>query len=65
MDDFSVTWGIRLDAQTLVFLLLLLLLELSYPCLRHRQLLLGWQLLIPSENRQRWGGENGISIPGQ
>ena len=51
LDDFSVIWGVRLDAQTLV----LLLLELNSPCLPHRQLLLGWQRLIaPSENRQRW-----------
>ena len=35
MDDFSVIWVVRLDAQTLV---LLLLLELNSPCLPHRQL---------------------------
>ena len=50
MDDFSVIWGVRLDAQTLV----LLLFELNSPCLSHCQLLLGWQRLIPSENCQRW-----------
>ena len=50
MDDFSVIWGIRWDPQTLV----LLLLELNSPCLPHRQLVLGWQWLIPSENRQKW-----------
>ena len=37
MDDFSVIWGFRLDAQTLV-----LLMELNSPCPPHRQLLLGW-----------------------
>ena len=56
MDDVSVIWGVRLDAQTLV---LLSLLELNSPCLPHRQLLLGWQRLIPSENRQRWMGKMG------
>ena len=51
MEDFSVICGVRLDAETMV----LLLLELNSPCLPHRQLLLGWQRLIPpSENRQRW-----------
>ena len=56
MDDFSVICGVRLDAQALV----LLLLELISPCLPHRQLLLGWQRLIPpSENRQRWMGKMG------
>ena len=49
-EDFSVIWDVQLDAQTLV----LLLLELNSPCLPHRQLLVGWQRLIPpSENRQR------------
>ena len=58
MDDFSVIWGVRSDAQTLV----LLLLELNSPCLPHRQLLLRWQRLIPpSENRQRWMGKRGIN----
>ena len=52
MENFSVTWGVRLDAQTLV-----LLLELNSFCLPHRQLLLGGQRLIPSENRQRWMGK--------
>ena len=37
MDDFSVIWVVRLDAQTLV----LLLLELNSPCLPLRQLFLG------------------------
>ena len=59
MGDFSVIWGARLDAQTLV----LLLLELNSPCLPHRQLLLGWQRLIPpSENRQRWNGKLGYQF---
>ena len=35
MDDFAVIWGVRLDAQTLA---LLLLPELNFPCLPHRQL---------------------------
>ena len=62
VDDFSVTWGVRLDAQTLV-LLLLLLLEINSPCLPHRQLLLGWQRLIPpSEKRQRWMGKMGYQF---
>ena len=51
MDDFSVIWGVRLDAHTLV---LLLLLVLNSPCLPHCQLVLGWQRLIPSENCQSW-----------
>ena len=56
MDDFSVIWGFRLDAQTLV----LLLLEPNSPCLPHHQLLLGWKRLVPpSENRQRWMGKVG------
>ena len=56
MDDFSEVWVVRLDAQTLV----LLLRELNSPCLPHRQLLLGWQWLIPpSENRRRWMGKTG------
>ena len=38
MDDFSVISEVRLDAQTLVWLLL----ELNSPCLPHRELLLGW-----------------------
>ena len=59
MDDLSVIWGVRLDAQTLV---LLLLLELNSPCLPHRQLLLGWQRLIPSENRPRWMGNMGYQF---
>ena len=51
LDDFSVTWEARLDAQTLV----LMLLELNSPCPPRRQLLLGRQRSIPpSENRQRW-----------
>ena len=63
MDDFSVIWEARLDAQTLVLLLLLLLLELNSPCPPHRQLLLGWQRLIPpSENRQRWMGKMGYQF---
>ena len=50
MDDFSVIWEVRLDAQTLV--LLLLLLELNSPYLPQRQLFLGWQRSIPlCENR--------------
>ena len=62
MDDFSAVWGVRLDAQTLM---LLLLLELNSPCLPRRQLLLCWQRLIPPfENRQKMDGENGVSIPG-
>ena len=49
MDDFSVIWEVRLDAQTLVSLLL----ELNSPYLPHRQLLLGWQRSIPPcENRR-------------
>ena len=36
-DDFSVSWVVRLDAQTLV---LLMLLELNSTCLPHCQLLL-------------------------
>ena len=48
MDNFSEFWGVRWDAQTLV----LLLLELNSPCLPHRQLIMGWERLIPSENRQ-------------
>ena len=47
MDDFLVFWGVRWYAQTL------LLLELNSPCLSHRQLLLGWQRLITTENCQR------------
>ena len=58
-ENFSVTWGARLDAQTLVFLLL----ELISPCLPHRQVLLGWQwLILPSENRQRWLGKLGYQF---
>ena len=38
-----------LNAQTLV----LLFSEMNSTCLPHRQLILGWQRLIPSENRQR------------
>ena len=54
MDDFSVIWEARLDARTLV----LMLFELNSPCLPNRQLLLGWQRLIPpSEKRQRWMGK--------
>ena len=53
MDDFSVIWGVRWDAQTLAFLLL----ELNSACFPHRQLFLGWSRLIPSENRQRWMGK--------
>ena len=49
MDGFSVICVVWWDAQTMV----LLLLELNSPCLPHLQLLLGWQWLIPSENRQR------------
>ena len=60
MDDFSVISEIRLDAQTLV---LLLLLEVSSPCLPHRQLILGWQRLItPSENRQKWMWKMGFQF---
>ena len=57
--NLSVICGVRLDAQTLV---LLLLLELNSPCLRHRHLLLGWQRLIPCENRQRWMGKMGYQF---
>ena len=46
LDDFPVIWGLRLDAHTLG----LLLLELNSPCLPHRQLLLGCQQLIASED---------------
>ena len=66
MDDFSVIGGLRLDAQTLVVLLLLLLLLLllapKSPCLLHCPLLLGWQRLIPSENRPRWFGKMGYQF---
>ena len=57
MDDFSVIWEFRLDAQILV----LLLLELNCPCLHHRQLSLGSQRLIPSENCLRWMEKWGIN----
>ena len=57
IDDFSVNRRLRLDAQTLV----LLLLELISPHLPHPQLLLGWQRLISSENRLRWMGKRGIN----
>ena len=58
MHDFSVIWGVWLDAQTLV----LLLLELNSSRLPYRQLLLGWQRLIPpSENRQSGWGKRGIN----
>ena len=58
-DNFSVISEVRLDAQTLV----LLLLELNSPCLPRRQLLLGWQRLIPrSENRQGWMGKKGYLL---
>ena len=50
MDDFSLTWGVRGDAQICV---LLLVLELNFACLPHLQLLLDWQWLIPSENCQK------------
>ena len=54
MDDFSVIWECRLDAQTPV----LMLLELNSPCVPHRQLFLGWQRLIPqSEKCQKWMGK--------
>ena len=57
MDDFSVVSEVRLDAQTMV----LMSLELNFPCLPHRQLLLGWQrLIVPSENRQTLMGKWGI-----
>ena len=60
MKDFSVIWRVRLDAQTLV---LLLLLELNSPCFSHRQLLLDWQRLIPpSANRKRWMGKMGYQF---
>ena len=58
MDDFSVIGGFRLDAQIPV----LLLFELKSPCLPHRQLLLSWQRLIPSENSQRWTGKTGYQF---
>ena len=59
IDDFSVISGARLDAQTLV----LMLLELSSPCLPHRQLILGWHRLIPpSQNRQRRMGKLGYQF---
>ena len=57
-DDFSVVWGVPLNAQTLV----LLLLELISPCLPHRQLLLVWQWLVPKENRQTWMGKMGYQF---
>ena len=57
IDDFSVIWGFRFDTQTLA-----LLLELNSPCLPHRQILLSWQRLIPSENRQRWMGKMGFQF---
>ena len=53
MEDFLVI----LDAHKLV--LLLLLLELKFPCPPHRQLLLGWQRLIASKIRQKWIGKMG------
>ena len=62
MGNFSVMWVFRLDAQTLVWLLLL---ELNSPCLHHLQLLLGWPWLIPplpSGNRQRWTEKTGYQF---
>ena len=60
MDDFSVIWGVRLDAQTLV---LFLLLELNSPCLSHCQFSLGWQrLILLSKNRQSWLGKMGYQF---
>ena len=59
MDDFSVIWEARLDAQTLV----LMLLELNSPCPPHRQLLLGWQRSIPPfEKCQKWMGKMGYQF---
>ena len=43
MGHFSVIWGVRLDAQTLV----LLLLELNSPCLPIRPTQCGFQLISP------------------
>ena len=55
MEDFLVI----LDAQTLV---LLLLLDLEFPCPPHRQLLLSWQRLIASKSRQKWIGKMGYQF---
>ena len=44
MDDFSVILEARLDAQTLV----LMLLELNFPCLPHRQFFSGLAAVDPS-----------------
>ena len=45
--DFSVIWGVWVDAQTRV----LLLLELNSPCLPLRPTQWGFQLIPPSINR--------------
>ena len=44
MVDFSVIWEARLDAQTVV----LMLLELNSPCLPHRQVFIGLAAVDPS-----------------
>ena len=58
MENLSVIWAFWLDAQTVVMLLL----ELNSPCLTNRQLSLGWQRLIPSENGQKWMGKMGYQF---
>ena len=58
INDFPVIGGFRLNAHTLV---LLLLLELNSPCLPRRQLFLGWQRLICLKTVKNGWGKWGIS----
>ena len=54
--DFSVIWGVRVDAQTRV----LLLLELNSPCPPLHPTQWGFQLIPPSINRHMYLEKRGV-----